>query len=206
MSSILSNLIGLKEVYGAVVFDESGTCLENQLKAPYEPEMILRVMRQIQEDLEPLRYVVNQDLELFMAKAAGGYMIIARFDRFRLFALAGKDLNPALFNVALSVVPLKIEGYLKASEPGSPRQMKPPRRSPMSGNMVDEAKLRAIVKALIIQVGPIAKVFLKQELEKIGASEQSLDRALVPALVNALGDRIKDREKRKGFLIQARKI
>ncbi len=71
---------------------------------------------------------------------------------------------------------------------------------------VGKEVVHRLMKALARQVGPFAKVFLKQELTKLGATPRTLVRDQYSDLVQILGRRISDEGQREAFSAEASRL
>ena len=77
---------------------------------------------------------------------------------------------------------------------------------PAAPDWVGEAVMQKLVKALARQLGPAAKVILKQEVKRIAVSMGSVTPSNFYALIDALGQRINDPVKRQAFISEARPL
>ena len=77
---------------------------------------------------------------------------------------------------------------------------------PQELRMVDRAALRRMLTLYQAEVGPAAKLLLKQELGRLGLSARALRTERYPTLVQAISTRIPGEEPRRIFVKQALKL
>jgi hypothetical protein len=77
---------------------------------------------------------------------------------------------------------------------------------PKAPDWVGEAVLHNLMKALARQLGPAAKVILKQEVKRIAVSMGGVTTSNFWTLVDALAQRISDASKREAFVAEARQL
>jgi hypothetical protein len=182
-----------------------------------------QVMRELRSALGVLSYLDDSSSAwgMFVVGYEEGYVIIRPIDETTtILVLASLTLNLAMLGIGFNVASLKLaqdrsgqhaamgstsqSGRL-GSQPAAPRgstsllsqsggDAAPP------PNAVGPDVMNALLKLFAKQIGPFAKVILKEELTKIGATASTLVRSQYEDLVGMLVRRLPDSGKRKEFM------
>ncbi len=213
MSENLSNLCNISGVLGAAIFNEAGHCVDHQLQPPYEPVLVGQALKELMAAFEVCNYLDPSPLETAVAQMSDGYLAIRKVDGFAVIVLASSNLNPAMLNVAFNVLALKLkQGSAQTAISAGSLSISNSNLSidqSMAGrpvNAVGARVMRGVVQALAKQVGPFAKVMVKKELKKMGASSSTLDQSMFEDFVQNVSKKIDDPDGRRAFLAQAREL
>jgi len=225
MDNVLLGINAIPGVIGSAAFDSDDACLAHQVPAPYEQILMTQVMRELRSALGVLSYLDDSSSAwgMFVVGYEEGYIIIRPVDETTtILVLASLTLNLAMLGIGFNVASLKLAqertGGQHAAAIGSTSQSGrlgsqsvAPRGSTsllsQSGgdtapppNAVGPDVMNALLKLFAKQIGPFAKVILKEELTKIGATASTLVRSQYEDLVGMLVRRLPDSGKRKEFM------
>ena len=198
-----------------------------------EIRSVFQIMRYL-DDSEPQFFVVHLDDVSIVVRQIGELTLVALASSttnsnmlgvgFNVVNLKIREYGPANFELAAG----SGSGLKGASASQSP----PPRQAagsvpgrgeattiaasvslsmsdsgrPAAPDWVGEVVMQKLLKALARQLGPAAKVILKQEVKRIAVSMGSVTPSNFFSLVDALAQRINDPPKRQAFLSEARPL
>ncbi len=236
MNEYLTGINDVAGVVGSAVFDAANQCVAHAAPSPYEPILLSQVMEELRSSIDYLNYIDDgSPWETLIVNFEGGIVYLRKVDDMSILVLAQPTLNSAMLGVALNVVSLKLQrgqasgpgaasrsGTGMASGTGAPRSstgmisqsgMGSSPSLSMSGsgqvagpNAVGHEMMNLLLKCLAKQIGPIAKIALKEELGKMGVTAHTIERGQFNDLVLTLLARIPDPDKRKEFLDEMRKV
>lgn len=217
----LSNLSKTDGVLGVVVFDEHGTCLVNQLPAPYEPILLFDVLRRLSGAFDVFASLEDGSAASFSVDCEDGSLVLRCVDGHWVVALTHPEVNMNLLNVAMNVVVLN----LSRGFPGSGTQAAVRLNESMTGrsstslsmsNSMGDQEIppdavdRSVVHQLLTiyreYLGPAAKLVFKQQLGALGVTSRTLRRGQVSDLTTRLASKIPVAERQKEFLAEVRKF
>lgn len=228
MNDILQGINEVGGVTGSALFDSQNACIAHLCPPPFEPILLGQVMSEVRSALDYLNHLDDAaQWEMLTAAFEGGYVIMRRLEGdVTVMALAQPTVNTAMLGIAFNVAGLKL----------AKRGQMPPASGPISGplssrsgmrsgsgtsmslsdsgggggpappNAVGHEVMSALLKCLAKQVGPFAKIVLKEELTKLGVTAHTIVRGQFEDLVLLLLPRIPDPTKRKEFLEAVGKI
>jgi predicted regulator of Ras-like GTPase activity (Roadblock/LC7/MglB family) len=189
MSAMLSGINAIPEVIGSALFGARDACVEVMMPAPYnEPLLLGRVMAEVRATVELLESLGTSRWHGFVVRYETHTLVVRHVDGMIFVVLAGANVNLTMLNVGFNVAALKMQKPIGQSPSG---QMNVP-TNPGSGS----AQVEALAKALAKYLGPMAKLILKEELNRVGGAQQ------IDALVAALSQRL-DAGKRAAFAADA---
>jgi len=197
----------------------------------HEIRSVFQMMRYL-DDSDPQFFVMHLDEVTVAIRQIGELSLIALATSATNSTMLGVGFNV----VNLKIREYGIQNFELASGSGSAPRMPnasashtPPRPSSMpargeattiaqaaslsisdSGakapDWIGEAALQALMKALARQLGPAAKVILKQDVKRIAVSMGGVTTSNYWTLVDALAQRISDATKREAFVAEARQL
>ena len=219
MEALLEQLTGVNGVTGAALFNSSGACVAHKLSPPYEPILLVEAVQELRSATEMFTYLDDAPFQGFVARLDSGVVVSRQSGDWMVLVLGSPALKTAMLNVALSVVTLKLK------QVGSPAAMagaasgSRPSVSMSLGSMgssgsgaeappdaVGTTVMRALLKELSKQLGPFAKVILKQELGRMGLSARTVGRRHYDDLVKVLAKKIPEGEKKEQFIASVRDL
>jgi hypothetical protein len=227
MDNVLSGINAIAGVIGSAAFDSNDACVAHRVPPPYEPILITQVMRELRAALGILSYLDDSSSSwgMFVVGYDDGYVIVRPVDESTtILVLASLSLNLSMLGIGFNVASLKIAQDRGGGTPaavGSTSNSQPvragsqpviPRGSSVSllsqsgddtvapPNAVGPDVMNALLKSFAKQIGPFAKVILREELTKMGVTASTLVRAQYEDLVGMLVRRLPDSGKRKEFM------
>ena len=218
MDAILQQLTSVQGVTGAALFNKQGGCVAHVLHPPYEPILLVEAVQELRQAVEMFTYLDSTDFQGFVAHLDSGKVVARQTGEWLVFVLGDDALQTSMLNVALSVVVLKLKAA--GAPPEAPASVAVGSMSLGSmgtdgsiGTMVETPTdavgvkvMKALLKELASQLGPFAKVLLKQELGKLGLSARTVGRQHFDDLVKVLSKRIPEEDKRQDFVSRAKQL
>jgi hypothetical protein len=197
-----------------------------------EIRSVFQIMRFL-DDSEPQFFVLHLDDAVVAVRQIGELTLVALATTetnstmlgvgFNVVNLKIREYGPANFELASGSGSVPRPA---ASSPPPPAVQMTPRPAPrgeatmiassglslsdsgqaVAPDWVGEAVISALLKATARQLGPAAKVILKQEAKRIAASVVAVTPANFGTLVDAIAQRITDPTKRSAFVTEARAL
>lgn len=233
MKDILEKLCSIQGVVGCAVYDGSDNCLAHAAPEVFEPILFTRVIGELQEAFNLYRSIeASASLSTFIARFEDGYLDVRWVNGHAILTMAKPSVNTAMLNVGLNAAALKLSKVL-AGEPvpasGSGVVVKTPPPLPSVGDSrrmgsglsispgsrpdqlvppdaVGLSVVNALVKLLAQEVGPFAKVHVKNELAKLGVSAQTVGRGQFLDLIGMVAKKIPDVAKQRDFVAAAKAL
>lgn len=213
-------LYGLFQVNGVVAcaaFDGSGSCISSSLKPPYEQVLVERSMQSARQALDVFKATdSNTQISHIILKGTDGSLVLRWEEEKLLVSVVRSETNMAMLNVAMNVVvaklatlelpppapkiPSSFPSVVPDESASSWRSLETSARDVRPVDVVDRAYVKAVLDGLRKYVGPAAKLVLKTELNKLGASVSTLSKQQFEVLVRALAARIPSKVKQDQFL------
>jgi predicted regulator of Ras-like GTPase activity (Roadblock/LC7/MglB family) len=210
-------------VLGVVVFDDSGTCIHNDLPAPYESILVAEVVRRMRGAFDIFSSIEESEVSSFSVECEEGSTIMRKVDHYWILALARTNANLNMLNVALNVLALN----LTRGNPGSGTALAS--RSKMTDSLnahssgrlsisnatsdidiprdaVDRALLQQLLEIYREYLGPAAKAVFKQQLAALGVTSRTLRRGQLGDLVARLTSKIPVPQRQKEFTSAVRQF
>ena len=219
MSMDLSTIVSTAGVNAAAIFDSAGECIASELPPPYEPILLADAMDKLNGAYDFFTAMGDDAaMSALSVRCDDGYLLLRKVGDLTTLVLAETKVNVAMLNVALNVLALNMSRRSKApSAVGDSQRLSAP---PLQGSMwsspsatsppppdaVGKAPIRDLLHMLQRLVGPAAKLVLKQELTKLGVSARTLRQGQWADLIDALGRRIADADKRRAFAEAAKQL
>jgi len=223
MDNVLSGINAIAGVIGSAAFDSDDACVAHRVPPPYEPILVTQVMRELRSALGILSYLDDSSPAwgMFVVGYDDGYVIIRPVDdSTTILVLASLSLNLSMLGIGFNVASLKLaqdrggppSAIGSSSQPVRPGSQQTLPRGSMSmlsqsgdetvvpPNAVGPDVMNALLRCFARQIGPFAKVILREELTKMGATASTLVRAQYEDLVGMLVRRLPDSGKRKEFM------
>ena len=216
MEQLLQQLTAIEGVQGAALFNEQGGCVAHQLTPPFEAILLVEAIPELSSAVDMFSYLDKSDFQDFVANLENGTVIARKTGGWLVLIVGSPALQVPLVNVALSVVSIKLKQA--GPPPAAPERVATGSMSlgsiagsvgtgsQIPADAVGINKVRALLKALATQLGPFAKVLLKQEMAKMGVSARTVGYSHYRDLADVLGKRIPDESKRDEFSKQAKAI
>jgi hypothetical protein len=216
MNEALANLSRTDGVLGVVVFDASGTCVANDLPPPYEPILMLEVLRRISASFDVFSSMVPTAPVSFGMDCEEGSLVVRRVDHNWVIALAQPNANMNLLNVAMNVVVLNLgrSGPRSGTQPAQRASLDSfsSRSSHMQSSQTAALEIPpdAIERGAVLQLlsiykeflGPAAKPVFKQLLAALGVTSRTLRKAQLGDLLNRMAAKIPVAHRQQEFLQQ----
>ena len=186
MSAMLSGINAIPEVVGSALFGPRDS-IEVMMPAPYdEPLLLAKVMAELRATVELLESLGTSRWNGFVIRYETHTLVVRHIDGLIFVVLAGASVNLTMLNVGFNVAALKMQKPIGQPASGSGPINAP--TNPGSGS----AQVEALAKALAKYLGPMAKLILKEELNRLGGAHK------LDELVAALSQRL-DAGKRAAF-------
>ncbi len=211
MSGLLSQLCVVPGVAGAAVFDHHGVCLEQRALSERWPlEALSGLVEDLVVGLEAFAYLDQASFRLGIAHFGDGILVVMRTADHRAVALASKDTDHSMLEVAFGALEVKLRHAsvppVNVRAPSNPSASFLSRSTfPLDGSAestadpVPEPMVDQLREALADAVGPIARLLLQAHCAQLGVSEQHLPRDLWPALLERLSAEIVNETDRRAF-------
>ncbi len=225
MNDILKGLNEINGVIGSAIFDNGDECVAHAIPAPFEPILLSKMMKEFRSALEVMGS--NDDAKEWthlQVALEQGCIALRAVEDYTLMSIGSSALNPSMLNIGFTVASLKLskaksEGAVAKSSSKSWGSKSSGMKSatsfsgltPMSDggvrvpNAVGPAIMDALYKLLAKQLGPFAKIALKEEMAKLGATPYTMVPPQFDDLVNILARRL-PAEKQKEFVTQSRAL
>lgn len=227
MNDILKSLNEINGVIGSAIFDASDECIAHAIPAPFEPILLSKMMKEFRSALEVMASTDDaKDWTHFQVGLDSGLIALRSVDDFTLMSIGSAALNPSMLNIGFTVASLKLskakaEGTAAKSASnswgaksggGSAAKSGAPSFSgltPMSDggvrvpNAVGPAVIDALFKLLAKQLGPFAKIAIKEEMGKLGATPYTMVPPQFDDFVFVLSKRL-PADKQKDFIAASR--
>jgi predicted regulator of Ras-like GTPase activity (Roadblock/LC7/MglB family) len=222
MNGALTNLTGTEGVRGVIVFDADGTCVANDLPAPYEPMLLAEAARRVTDICDVFASLDDGNVYSFSAMGEDGGIVLRYVAPHTLIALTTPTVNMNVLNVAMNVVALNL-GRKTSGTRASMASRKPidSAASPASHSLSQSGDIPdqpippdAVERALILQLleayrnylGPAAKIVLKEQLAALGVTSRSLRSGQYGDFVMRLAQRIPSTERQREFISSAQRL
>lgn len=221
MSLDLSTIVNTAGVNAAAVFDPSGQCLASELPPPYQPILLSDALDKLNAAYDFFAAMGgDESMTALSARCDDGYLLLRKLGELTTIILAEPKVNVAMLNVALNVLALNVsrrpkeagEAHMDSSRRISAPPLQgsmwssPSASSPPPPDAVGKAAIRDLLHMLQRSLGPAAKLVLKQELTKLGATARTLRKGQWVDLVDGLARRIADAAKRAAFAAAAKAL
>lgn len=212
-ASILENVIKVSGVYGAAIADKDTRVMAHRLQPPYEPMLVSHVIARFKVATEAVSYVDTSPIQTAIASFDDGVIVTRLVGELSIVVIASHDANLAMLAVALNAMALKLADLASrtASAPGggpSPTGDFSMSDSAGGASAPPDALPKALIKDLLRcfaqEMGPFAKVMLKEQLVALGVTASSVRRTQWPDLLAMLAAKVPDAAKRSAFLAAAR--
>jgi predicted regulator of Ras-like GTPase activity (Roadblock/LC7/MglB family) len=223
MTGALTNLSGTEGVRGVIVFDADGTCVANDLPAPYEPMLLAEAVKRVADICDVFASLDDGSVHSFSAMGEEGGIVLRYVAPHTLIALTTSKVNMNVLNVAMNVVALNLGRKASGTQPltssrGAPIDVTASQSSQTlshSGDIPDQAiPPDAVDRNIILQLldvyrnflGPAAKPVLKQQLAALGVTSRSLRAGQYNDFVVRLAHKIPSAERQREFLQSVRML
>lgn len=224
MKEILDKLLAVEGITACAVFDASDACLACQGPAAFEPILFGKVMSEFHEALALFRSIdPTTAVQSLLARFEEGFVDVRWVDKHAILVMGTHTANPAMVTVGVNVAVLKLSKFLadptggaSSSRTGlvgtatpiaeSARRNLSLSLSPTGApdiippDAVGLTRVNMMVKSLARQIGPFAKIIVKEELTKLGVTGHTVGRAQFEDLVNICSKRVADPAKRQEFI------
>lgn len=209
MSGLLSQLCIVPGVAGAAVFDHRGVCLEQRALSERWPlDALSSLVEDLVVGLEAFAYLDQASFRLGIAHFGDGIVVVMRTADHRAVALASKDTDHSMLEVAFGALEVKLRhasslpSVNTRAASGSPALIRSRSTIPAdapTADRVPEQMVEQLREALADAVGPIARVLLQEHCARLGVSEYDLPNGLWPALLERLSAEIVNEADRRAF-------
>jgi predicted regulator of Ras-like GTPase activity (Roadblock/LC7/MglB family) len=222
MNGALTNLSGTEGVRGVIVFDADGTCVANDLPAPYEPMLLSEAAKRVVDICDVFASLDDGNVVSFSAMGEEGGIVLRYVAPHTLIALTTPAVNMNVLNVAMNVVALNLGRKTSGTQTSvTSRKVIDPVASQHSHSLsqsgdVPEAPIPpdAVDRAVIVQLldvyrnylGPAAKLVVKQQLAALGVTSRSLRMGQFGDFVLRLAHRIPSPERQREFIAHAGRL
>jgi hypothetical protein len=110
MSNALIGLNQIPGVIGSAIFNGQDECVVHMMPAPFDPDLLGRVMVELRNSLNILTYLdENATWSAIVIRYEGGYLVVRSLQGLTIIVLAQPTLNPAMLSVGFNVAALKLE-------------------------------------------------------------------------------------------------
>lgn len=222
MNEALASLTATEGVRGVIVFDAAGTCVANDLPAPYEPALMAEAAKRIAQVFDVFASIDDGAVSSFSVNCDAGGIVLRYTPPHTLLALTTPNVNMNVLNVALNVVTLNLGRKQSGTQlQTSARALVDPVAShssqllSQSGDIPDQAiPPDAVDRLVVVQLlevyrnflGPAAKLMLKQQLGLLGVTSHTLRRSQFGDFVTRLAQKIPSVERQREFVAAAREL
>jgi len=220
MSGALTNLAGTEGVRGVIVFDGDGTCLANDLPAPYDPLLMAEALKHVSEVCDVFASLDEGSVVSFSANGEEGGIVVRHVPPHTLIALTLPSVNVNVLNVALNVVALNLSRkssgtQLQAGPRAADSNASFPSQSlsqsgdpdyPIPPDAVDRGLILQLLELYRNYLGPAAKLVVKQQLAGLGVTSRTLRAAQLGDFVVRLAQKIPNPERQREFVAAARQL
>jgi predicted regulator of Ras-like GTPase activity (Roadblock/LC7/MglB family) len=221
MNGALTSLSSTEGVRGVIVFDADGTCVANDLPAPYEPMLLAEAAKRVIDVCDVFASLDDGNVNSFSAMGEEGGMVLRYVAPHTLIALTTSTVNMNVLNVAMNVVALnlgrKTSGTQQsmasrkaidpvASQSQSLSQSGDIPDQPIPPDAVDRAVILQLLDVYRNYLGPAAKLVLKQQLAALGVTSRSLRIGQYGDFVIKLAQKIPNPERQREFVTHAHRL
>jgi predicted regulator of Ras-like GTPase activity (Roadblock/LC7/MglB family) len=222
MNGALTNLSGTEGVRGVIVFDADGTCVANDLPAPYEPMLLAEAAKRVVDICDVFASLEDGNVNSFSAMGDEGGIVLRYVAPHTLIALTTPTVNMNVLNVAMNVVALNLGRKTSGTQPSmtgrkalDPVASQPSQSLSQSGDVgeqpippdaVDRALILSLLDVYRNYLGPAAKVVLKQQLAALGVTSRSLRIGQYGDFVMRLAQKIPSVERQREFIFHAQRL
>jgi hypothetical protein len=214
MNEAVANLSRTDGVLGVSVFDEAGTCVANDLPPPYEPILMLEVLRRLAAAFDVFASIEANPANSFAMDCDEGSLVIRKVESNWVVALTEPNVNMNMLNVAMNVVALNLgrtgpksgpQSIGRASIDGVPSRASVLHSSATAAlEIPPDAVERSLVQQLLVvykdYLGPAAKPVMKQQLAGLGVTSHTLRKIQFSDLVTRLASKIPVAQRQQEFL------
>ena len=110
MSNALIGLNQIPGVIGSAIFNAQDECVVHMLPAPYDPDLLAKVMAELRNALNVLMFLdENATWSAIVTRYESGYLVVRNIQGLTIVVLAQPSLNPAMLSVGFNVAALKLE-------------------------------------------------------------------------------------------------
>jgi hypothetical protein len=221
MNDILVSLNQINGVIGSAVFGQDNECIAHAIPAPYEPILLSQLLGELKTSLEFLGSVEEGkewgSLHLWLDE---GCLVLRNVEKLSVLVVGSPAINLSMLGVGLNVAGLKLSkaqagggnapmGVSRSSSSSVAVSSLTPTSASSSGrarvpNAVGSGVVDALLKTFAKQIGPFAKIALKEEMARLGVTPSTLVPAQFEDLVTILAARLTDPAKQKQFVAEAR--
>jgi predicted regulator of Ras-like GTPase activity (Roadblock/LC7/MglB family) len=226
MNGALTNLAGTEGVRGVIVFDADGTCVANDLPAPYEPMLLAETAKRVAEVCDVFASLDDGAVNSFSVVGEEGGIVLRYVAPHTLIALTTPTVNMNVLNVAMNVVALNLGRKTSGTQPltSSRSAIIDPIASQAShasqtlsqSGDIPEQQIPpdALERAVVLQLldvyrnflGPAAKLVFKQQLAAFGVTSRTLRAGQYGDFVIRLAQKIPSPERQREFVLAAQKL
>jgi predicted regulator of Ras-like GTPase activity (Roadblock/LC7/MglB family) len=222
MTGALTSLAGTEGVRGVIVFDADGTCVANDLPAPYDPLLMAEAVKHVSLVCDVFASLEEGTVVSMSAKGEEGGIVLRYVHPHTLIALTTPRVNMNVLNVAMNVVALNLSRKTSGTQPqASTRVNIDPIASQGSMGLSQSGSIPgqqippdAVERVLVMQLlelyknfmGPAAKLVLKQQLAELGVTSRTLRSAQLGDFVARLAQKIPNSERQREFSAAARQL
>lgn len=234
MNDILTGLNEINGVIGSAIFDATDECVAHAIPAPYEPILLSQAMKEFRSVLDVMgSNEESKDWTHLQVTLDNGCVALRAVDDYTLMAIGSATLNHSMLSIGFNVASLKLskakgDGSISrsagsksvgksASKSGavsatggsqkslSSLSFSPAADGPRVPNAVGPAVIDSLYKLLAREVGPFAKMAVKEEMGKLGVTPYTMVPSQYDDLVGALVRRV-PADKQKDFIAKAREL
>ncbi len=223
MTGALTNLSGTEGVRGVIVFDGDGTCVANDLPAPYEPMLLAEAVRRVSDICDVFASLDDGSVNSFSAMGEEGGVVLRYVAPHTLVALTTPKVNMNVLNVAMNVVALNLGRKASGTQPlTSSRGAAPDAvashtsqslsqsgdipEQPIPPDAVDRGVILQLLDVYRNFLGPAAKPVFKQQLAALGVTSRSLRAGQYTDFVVRLAHKIPSAERQREFMLGAKQL
>lgn len=209
MSNFLAGLREIPGVLGAALFDATDACVEQALTPPYDAELLLHALLEVRAGLQAAGGLDPVDPVSFWAQGEGGSIVLRFLGGSIVVVVTGPAVNPSMLAVGFTVVERRIRGEASrpprpaASAPPAPAQ-RPASTPPPGGQPIGAVVVDGLVGLLAKQIGPVARLVVREGLGKVAATADTLDTTRYKDFIRYLTSQISEPERAARFLEDVR--
>jgi predicted regulator of Ras-like GTPase activity (Roadblock/LC7/MglB family) len=203
MNGALTNLSGTEGVRGVIVFDADGTCVANDLPAPYEPMLLAEAAKRVVDICDVFASLDDGNVNSFSAMGEEGGIVLRYVAPHTLIALTTPTVNMNVLNVAMNVVALNLGRKTSGTQAsmGSRKAM-----DPIASQQSNTLSQSGDVDTYRNYLGPAAKLVLKQQLAAFGVTSRTLRIGQYGDFVMRLAQKIPNSERQREFITHAQRL
>ncbi len=180
---ILGNVLDIPGVSGAVIFDADGICVEHDLRPPYEPILLDSVRRRLESTMNYIRSLEDAaEAHLFVGRFEQGSLFVRWQGQYAIVLMATPEVNVSMLTVGLNATALRLgssspaqSSAMAGSATGSGSSFSPSGQSlsPPPG-AIGMPVVKRLIRTLARRTGPVAKLIVKRELQRLGTTAWTL--------------------------------